>query len=200
MNRVMFGFGILVIAVALSVGSAARAPETSDSDQTPATEAGRGPAAKKPAAPRDNKYLVFQVPAGTLLPIELRTTLASDSSHVEDPVQGRLRDAIVMDDVELVPAGASVLGTVMDSAPALRTNDRGHLSFRFSVLEHPETGSRVMIRTVLVAFEADGIKPKRAQKDPAALLSPPAYEVRLRPGADVSATLLEPFIVRIPRS
>ena len=48
------------------------------------------------------------VPSGTTLSIELRTPLASDNSTVEEDVHGVLRRALVVDGVEVVPAGATV--------------------------------------------------------------------------------------------
>jgi hypothetical protein len=136
----------------------------------------------------------YQVPAGTLLSIELKTPMASDTSQPLDPIRGVLKSAISIDGVELVPAGAVLLGTVTDAAAAASKADRARLAFRFNVLEHPETGSRVPIRTEVRVVSVDAGKKKKGADGTAAF-----NQVRFDAGADVSASLREPFLVRIPK-
>jgi hypothetical protein len=61
-----------------------------------------------------------------------------------------------------------MLGTVVDATPALRKNDRARLALRFSVLEHPQTGSRVPIRTEVLTFAVDAGKKKKGAEGTAA--------------------------------
>jgi hypothetical protein len=136
----------------------------------------------------------YQVPAGTLLQIELRTPLASDTSQPEEPIRGVLKSAISMDGVELVPAGAVVFGSVTDAEAAASKGDRAKLAFRFHVLEHPETGSRVPIRTEIRSYAVDAGKKKKGAEGTAAF-----NQVRLDAGSDVSLSLRAPFVVRIPK-
>jgi hypothetical protein len=96
----------------------------------------------------------------------------------------------VQDGVELVPAGAPVLGTIVEATPTSKPKDRGRLSFRFHVIEHPETGSRVSIRTESIEVEGTLADPKHPKKGEG--------EVRLAPGDDVSVSTLAPFLVFIP--
>jgi hypothetical protein len=158
-------FGALCLLVALTASTAAHEPSPSD----------------------------HQVPAGTMLFIELRTPLASDSSQPQDQVRGVLKSAITIDGLELVPAGSVVLGMVTDAEAAVRKTDRAKLALRFNVLEHPQTGSRVPIRTDIRPFAVDAGKKKKGAEGPAAF-----NQVRLDAGADVSVSLREPFLVRIP--
>ncbi|HEY7501763.1 MAG TPA: hypothetical protein VH740_24805 [Vicinamibacterales bacterium] len=146
------------------------------------------------AVPSTTPMADYQVPAGTLLSIELRTPLASDASQPQEPIRGVLKSAISMDGVELVPAGSVLLGTVTDAAAALSKSDRARLALRFNVLEHAETGSRVPIRTEVRTFAVDAGKKKKGAEGAAAF-----NQVRLDAGADVSASLREPFLVRIPK-
>ena len=194
--------GIIALALGLSVTDwAGDAPESVRTPQKVAslqTSGTSGPGSrvsttkqKTRAGSRSAAYRTFQVPAGTRLPIELRTALASDRNQPQDYVRGRLRDAIVQDGVELVPAGAPVLGTITAAMAASKPKDRGRLSFRFHVIEHPETGSRVSIRTESIELDGTFADPKRPKKGEA--------EVRLSPGADVSVSTLEPFLVYIPQ-
>lgn len=146
---------------------------------------------KARAGSRSAAYRTFQVPAGTPLPIELRTALASDRSHPQDFVRGRLREPVVLDGVELVPGGSPILGSVVQATPAPNAKDRGQLAIRFHVIEHPETGSRVSIRTEVLTYEGTRVDAKRAKNG--------ENEVRLAAGEHVSASILEPFLVFIPK-
>ena len=148
---------------------------------------------KRDGTGRLGSYQDYQVPAGTRLSIELRTPIASDTSQRSDAIRGVLKSALTIDGVELVPSGALVFGTVTDAAPALRKMDRARVAFGFNVLEHPDTGSRVAIRTETRALEVEAGKKVRDAEGSAAF-----NQIRLETGADVSVSLREPFVVRIP--
>jgi hypothetical protein len=138
-------------------------------------------------------YQDYQVPAGTWLSIELRTRITSDTSQRSDAIWGVLTSGLTVDGVEVVPSGAVALGTVTDAAPALQKKDHARVAFRFNVIEHPFTGSRVAIRTETRALEVEAGK-----KNPGAEGAAAFNQIRLEPGSDVSVSLREPFLVRIP--
>ena len=129
---------------------------------------------------------VLQVPAGIHLEIELQTNLSSNSSAVGDPVDARLRWPLTAEGVELVPAGATLLGSVSEVEPAGKKK-RGRLVFAFHTIEHPETGSRAMIKSAGLAFASD--LPKKGNVYP---------ELKLENGLDASISLLAPLTVQIP--
>lgn len=131
-------------------------------------------------------YREYQVAAGTALPIELRTRLSSKRNQPFDEVEGRLLRPVTAGDVELVPAGARVLGTVTDSQAATPRSP-ARLAFTFHVIEHPDTGSRATIRSSELSFAS-----------PAPARRAPAIDVELDKGADATVTLLAPLAVRIP--
>jgi hypothetical protein len=176
-----------------------------------ASPSDRGAAAQEPTAPASKEragrttpqrgYRDYQVAAGTALPIELRTRLSSKRNQQFDEVEGRLLRPIADGDVELVPAGARVLGTVTDSQPATsRTPAR--LAFTFHVIEHPETGSRATIRSTELSFAAaagEPAAPKRSLWSKAVKAGrAPLNDVELEKGSDATVTLLAPLAVRIP--
>jgi hypothetical protein len=178
LNAKLSGCGVVLLALMVTAG---------------ATNKEQSTAAPKGDVNRRGSYRDYQVPAGTWLFIELRTPIASDTSQRTDEIRGVLKSALTHDGVELVPSGAVVLGTVTQAAPALNRGDRARVAFRFNVLEHPLTGSRVPIRTDGRVLEIEGGKKKPSAKGPAAF-----NQIRLEPGADVSMPLHEPFVVRIP--
>ena len=141
--------------------------------------------APKGRAPR--RFSEYQVPAGTTLPIVLRTPLSSNGNRAADTIEGRLlRPLATRDGIELVPAGAAVLGTISEAEPA-GAKQRGRLAFSFHVVEHPETGSRAMIKATTLTYQSE--IPVKGNV---------FSEVRLERGADASVLLLAPLLVRIP--
>ena len=75
---------------------------------------------------------------------------------------------------------------------AVREPERSRIAVQFRILEHPGTGSRVALKTIELAFLSPAAVGRRVKPDA------PEVQVRLSPGVDVSASLLEPFTVRIP--
>jgi len=164
-------------------GGVATGAEQGGTSAHASSTAGRRKAARA-ATPRFTQH---QIPAGTTLPIELRTRLSSNANRPADAIEGKLlRPLTTRDGVELVPAGAAVLGTVSEAEPA-GVKQRGRLAFSFQVVEHPETGSRAMIKAAVLTFESE--IPEKGNV---------FTEVRLEKGADASVLLLAPLLVRIP--
>jgi hypothetical protein len=145
--------------------------------------------AKKTAAPHKD----FRVPAGTVLTIQLGTDASSASSQLDDPIVGRVSVPVAADGTELIPAGTTVFGAVSNVATADEDSGPGRLELRFNLIEHPETRSRVGIRTTAVRFKGEYVKVKRR----GLRVTRPA-DVRVPHGTTVTATLLEPFTVRLP--
>lgn len=208
--------------------SAAPAPRTGNNA---AAAAGGGntatPAA--PAAPPEPPRPVYRevtLPAGTTLRLELQSAVASDSSRVEDAVRASLRQAVTVDGVEVIPAGADLTGVVTDVERAGRVKGRARVAYRFGSIE--AGGERHDIATAPLVHEAEATKSEDATKiaigagagaaigailgggDGAAkgavigggagtgtVLATRGKEVRLGPGADVTTRLTAPLTLRI---
>jgi hypothetical protein len=176
-----------IAATALALTIAGRGPVLASWFETPSTRNGQQ-AAKPPArksSPRKS-FEEYQVPAGNTLPIELRSRLSSNTNQSSDQVEGRLLRPIVSDGVEVVPAGATVIGTVSEVVAA-GSKTPGRIAFTFHVIEHPETGSRATIKAALLEFQS---RPPEKGKVFA--------DVVLEKGTDASVLLLAPLIVRLP--
>jgi hypothetical protein len=171
------------LTLPLTISAAGDAREPQAISKSPAPASSRATTSRGSRA----RFTQYQIAAGTTLPIELRTPLSSNLNRTADAMAGRLlRPLTTPDGVELVPAGASVLGTVSEAHPA-GPKQRGRLAFSFQVIEHPETGSRAMIKTSELMFESD-IPAKGTL----------FTEVRLDKGRDASVLLLAPLLVSIP--
>jgi hypothetical protein len=138
---------------------AAAAPRSTS--KRSATAEADSPAEKRPPAP---VFKEVTVPAGTVLPIELRTTVGSATSEVEDQVRGTVRRAITIDGVEAIPAGSTVVGTVTEATRSGRVKGLARVAFRFSTLDLPGDAERVSIRTNTIAREAQATKKQDAAK------------------------------------
>jgi hypothetical protein len=147
----------------------------------------------RPAAGSD--FDEFKIAAGTSITIQIKTALSSDSNHNGDQVVGSLVLPLASGETELVPSGAPVFGSVGEVRVPEREAGPGHLELRFMIIEHPETHSRVRIRATPVSVDGERVK-TRKRGLPATKLT----DAQVAPGTVVSVTLLEPFVVKIPRA
>ncbi len=166
------------------------------------------------------------MPAGTTLAIELKTSHSADTSHVEDTVRGVLRRALLVDGVEVVPAGAAVTGHITAADRAGRVKGRARLALRFSSLVVDDADTA--ISTAAIAREAAATKKEDAAKigigagagavigaivggkkgavvggavgggaGTGVVLATRGDDVALAAGASVATTLSQPLVVRV---
>src|SRR6478609_6778169 len=83
-------------------------------------------------------YREFTLPVGTTLPLELRSSIGSDVSEVEDTVHATLRKAAIVEGQEVLPAGTEVAGHVTEAERAGRVKGRARVAFRFTSLSHDD--------------------------------------------------------------
>jgi hypothetical protein len=192
--------------------------------EDPAVAERESPRRSAEAAPR---WREVTVPAGTALPLELLTAVSSETATVETPVRARLRQAVMVDDYSVIPAGTVLHGNVTDVDRAGRVKGRARLAFRFTEAEI--NGAREELRTNPISFEGEATKGEDATKIGAgaiggaiiggilgggdgaakgaaiggaagtgAVLATRGREVSLASGADIAATLASPFSVQAP--
>ena len=204
-------------APAASATATPAAPVTSSAAAAPAESHGNAAA-----------YREVTLPAGTVLPVDLETSVGSDISRVEQPVHGRLRRAIVTHGIEVIPAGAAISGHVTAAERPGKVKGLGHVAFRFTQLDTPGAGTS-RISTAVISRTAPATKKQDAMKigAPAAagaaigaivgggdgaakgaviggaagtgyVLSTRGKEVRVGKGANLSVKLTAPLTVRVP--
>ena len=212
-----------VAAMTLGCGESPANPEAAAA----AADAGAAPAAR--TAPALPVYREITLPAGTTLPLELKTAVASDTSNVEDAVRATLRRPVSVDGTEVLPAGAEVMGAVTAADRAGRVKGRARIAFRFNSLEHD--GERYSIRTEPVGRLAEATKGEDTAKiaggaaagaviggilgggsgaakgaaiggagGTGVVLATRGKEVRLGAGASVSTKLTAPLTIRVKMS
>ncbi len=141
------------------------------------------------------EYEEFKIAAGTTILVEMKSPVGSDSNRTGDTISGLLAMPLLSGDTELVPSGAMVFGSVGDVRGPDRDSGPGRIELRFTIIEHPETRSRVRIRTTAATFDGERVKARKFGL-PATRLT----DARVAPGTVVSVTLVEPFVVKIPKT
>lgn len=184
MRRLSVFAGSLALVVACSNPSASAGNNFAISDRAAARPvATAGSAAATPAAaparsetsaavaggPVAESEREITLPAGTVLPVALETSVGSDISRVEQPVHGRLRRAVIVHGVEVLPAGTAVSGHVTAARRPGRVKGRGYIAMRFTQLDTPGAGT-TRISTAAVSRLAPATK----QKDAVEILAPAA--------------------------
>lgn len=102
------------------------------------------------------------MPAGTSLPIELTTAVASDTSSVEDPVTARVVEDVVVRGETVIPQGSTVAGRVTYAQESGKVKGVAGLTVRFYTLT---VGNRTYdIAADPVRRQAESTKGKDAQK------------------------------------
>jgi len=196
---------------------------------TPGANAGTAESAA-PAVADSADYREVTLPAGTVLPVNLETAVASDTSRVEQSVQGRLRRAVTAHGLDVLPAGTAVSGHVTSVRRPGKVKGLGYIAMRFTRIDTPGAGSERMStaavsRTGRATKEKDTLKivaPAAAGavigriaggKSGAAkgaviggaggtgyVLATRGEDVRLARGTPLSVKLTAPLTVRVPVS
>lgn len=118
------------------------------------------PADDAPAAATRARTLT--IPDSTSLDVELNTSLASDTSRVEDAVRGTVQSPVVIDEVTVVPTGSTLLGHVTSVQESGKIKGRAELGFAFTRLQvGPVTYD---ISTKPFFYRAEGTKKEDAVK------------------------------------
>lgn len=151
-------------------GGTAESPSSAKDPAAPpplAPEPPRAPRAddKESAKPvKRIEYREVTVPSGTTLSVTLGTSIASDTSKVEDPVRATLKTPISIEGVQALPSGTAVLGNVTSAVRSAKVKGLASVGVRFHTVDLPGDGSRHEISTATITREAKPTKKKDATK------------------------------------
>ncbi|MDE3154831.1 MAG: hypothetical protein KGN76_06990 [Acidobacteriota bacterium] len=137
----------------LAAAACQHAPATAAAQGDPAPAAPQ--TASAPPAPRP-----VEVAAGTVLHLRLDTRVGSVVSQVGDPVRASVDRPVRVDGREIIPAGAAVIGRVIDVREAGRVKGRASVDFRFDTLQIGP--ARYAIHTGTIGREAPATNKKDA--------------------------------------
>ena len=115
-------------AVKVDIGPSVRTvPRETISDVRVVTET--APVVLPPVA----KFREFTVPEGTVLHVRLDTGVGSATSKVDEPVEGALTQALIVNGTTLAPIGSRVKGEVTSAVPSPKRG-QASLAFQFRTL------------------------------------------------------------------
>jgi hypothetical protein len=179
-----------------------------------------------PEPPAAARFREYTIPDGTKLSVELTTPVSSDSSRVEDKVEGTLTAPVQVDGIEVLPAGSRVSGIVSSVVPAGKVKGRASIALKFTELRAKEDSFPIQARFGMIApatTKNDAMKigiPAAGGAvigaivgggkgaaigaaiggggGTAAVLMTPGKEIRLSSGATISVALDGPVDVKVP--
>jgi hypothetical protein len=220
------GAALTASACGTSAPDATEAPLTAEIGAAAGDAAAAKPAVAKAAAPARPVYRDVTLPAGTTLPMSLTSSMASNTSAVEDAVTAELTRAVSVDGREVLPAGTKLTGNVTEVDDSGRVKGRAMIAFRFTSLQ--TGGEQYDVQTAALSHLAPATKGEDATKigvgagagaviggllggtDGAAkgaaigggagtgvVLATKGKEMRLAPGADVTSQLSAPLTIRV---
>lgn len=104
------------------------------------------------------KFREFTLPEGTKLVARLDSAVGSDTSRVEDKVEAVLTNAVVVDGIDVLPAGSVVRGVVAAAEPAGKVKGRARLALRFTSISVAGRDDRpaIMASTDMLAPSTKG--------------------------------------------
>jgi hypothetical protein len=147
------------------------------------------------ARPRDLRPGEYRVAIGTVLTARLKGAIDSATAQANDQIDAVLSDPVKQNDVELIPAGSILHGTIVQADAATRDTPRGRVAIVFTVVQHAETRSRAAIRTRPLTFEAeDPPASGRGQRSP----KKQPIDLVLPSGNPLLLTLADSLVVHIP--
>jgi hypothetical protein len=130
--------------------------------EAPPTQTAAAAPPATPAAPPAPQFRDVTIPAGTSLSVTVLSTLASNTSKVEDPVRGSLAEAVVVSGQTVLPKGAELSGSVTEVKQSGRVKGRALIAFHFDRLSARKETHR--IQTAPVTIEAEGSTKKDVKK------------------------------------
>ncbi len=113
---------------------------------------------------RAPEYREVTIPSGTMLAVELQSSVASDTSSPEDQVRGTLRRAVTVDGIQVLPAGTPLVGHVTSANRSAKVKGRASVAFRFNRIDLPGDGGRVAISSSTISRTAEATKKQDAAK------------------------------------
>jgi len=104
------------------------------------------------------------VPAGTQLPIILDTSVASNTSRVEQPVRAHVSRDVRLDNQVVIPAGSELFGNVTAVRRPGKVKGRSYIALRLTTLVPGGSEDRYRVDTGRVARTGRATKKQDAMK------------------------------------
>ena len=146
------------VAAPATPAAAAAAPV-----EPPAFAPFEAPRVAEAPAPPEPRFEDLQLPAQSVVGLQLETTVTSETARLEDEVTARVTRDVRVGDRVAIPAGSKVLGEVTLVERGARVRERARLGVRFTSIVLAD-GTRVPIDTEPLLREGDSIRNENAAK------------------------------------
>ena len=117
----------------------------------------------QPEAPRPAQFEEVILPSASVIGLQLETSVSSDRARVEDRVEARVSRDVMAAGRVAIPAGARVIGTVIEVDKGGKVKTPAHIGIRFHTLVLAD-GSEVALRTEPIFRDAESPAASSAKK------------------------------------
>jgi len=119
--------------------------------------------AEAPPATPQPRFEDLELPAQSVIGLQLENTVSSETARVEDEVVARVTRDVRVGDHIAIPAGAKARGEVTLVERGARLRERARLGVRFTSIVLAD-GTRVPIETEAIYREGDSVRNENAAK------------------------------------
>lgn len=143
-------------------------PNASAAADVPSNGPGTAAAGTVPPVPAtraepQREYVAVTVPAESVLGLQVQTAISSETARVEDKVEARVTRDVRVGDRVAIPAGAHVIGSVIQVDRGGKIRERAQFVVRFHTLVLAD-GTRTSITTEALHREGPPVANKSAAK------------------------------------
>jgi len=121
------------------------------------------PEVQQPEAPRPAQFEEVILPSASVIGLQLETSVSSERARVEDRVQARVSRDVMAAGRVAIPAGARVIGTVIEVDKGGKVKAPAHIGIRFHTLVLAD-GSEVALRTEPIYRDGESPAASSAKK------------------------------------
>jgi hypothetical protein len=121
------------------------------------------PAEVQPEAPRPAQFEEVILPSASVIGLQLETSISSERARVEDRVEARVSRDVMAAGRVAIPAGARVIGSVIEVDKGGKVKAPAHIGIRFHTVVLAD-GSEVTLRTEPIFRDADSPAASSAKK------------------------------------
>jgi hypothetical protein len=130
--------------------------------QKPGGDGGK-PVEPQPDPPRAAQFEEVILPESSVIGLQLETSLSSERARLEDRVEARVSRDVMAAGRVAIPAGARVLGSVIEVDKGGKVKTPAHIGIRFHTLVLAD-GSEVALRTNPIRRDAESPAANSAKK------------------------------------
>ena len=140
-----------------------RAPTARPRQRRPWIRSAREPAKAEPPPPPAPELVELEIPAASVIGLQIETPVSTERARVEDRVEARVMRDVAVDGRTAIPAGTRAIGAVTLVERGGKVKERARLGVRFHTLVLAD-GTQLPIRTDAIIREGESQAGDSARK------------------------------------